>query len=396
MPDKLNYRPNLEYKLDDVNSIDNVQDKKIEIKYDLLKNRGSNSEDIIESNLEKIEVLKNVIDQRLRELAVSVNPRTIDDLVIAYANGHSDGDRLIEDNIITYNFYKYARDKHGLNQIIYAWDMYHASVDGMIEGELLPQILIIEEDLRATKKIIDQIVNYDKSFNSTDELREAEILELEEYVQLDNDLDRLYSSKNPSEKEIRDTQKRLNSKESSMRLKRVVTDAAINFATNSSITLNLIGNQLDLDVKKEKADIFTDQARKMLLKLPSSKEELKKKKLLIYQGFRVKRDSIVAKNQDIKNVTQNKAETYKNIITNIRLHLDVALPILNDLETTPIDEDSELGFNHLIDGIEDIVINKQGAIMELKNTLKASSHLTLDQVKSILKKDEARLLYKNF
>lgn len=395
MADIFDYKPNLEYTLGEIDTIDNIHSEDISIIQNFIRDNGSDVLDAININLERINNDKAIIDQRLKDVTVSINPRVIDDLVANYAKAHNDGEKLINEGIVTYGFYKYALDIEPLSQIVYAWDMQHASIDGIIEAELLPQLEYIEKDLELLRDLIDKTINYEKDYSNTEELKTRELEEIENLARLNREIESMYYSSQPDIEQIMLARRRYESKETKLRLKKTINQSAMKFTRGVSRILDLIENRLDIDTQKKEEDEIKRQAEAMINKLTTVGYDEKKAKLLIYQNFKSKRDSLVAKKQDMDNVSKGKANTYRGIVTNTRLYLDVALPAIDELQYILIDTDEEEGFSNLLDGASDIVNAKQASMIELKNTLKASTQLIYKQTKGIIEKDRTRTIYKS-
>ena len=394
MSDVFNYKPDLQYHLDDVNTIDNIQIGDSYANPGFVRNRGSIAIEDIDACLLRVANTKSVIDKRLKDVNIPINSRAIDDLVRAYARGHNDGEKLIRENLITYDFYKYSLDKTPLSQVVYAWEMHQFGIDGMIEGEFLPQLNFMESNLICVKDAVNKIVNYDMKSTSIEDLKVEELLDIENYIQLDRHLDVLYNTEDVDTEEVITARKRLESKHSRLRLKNAVSKTAIKFALGMSESIDAIEESLTDNTVLNKQTIYGGQADQLKAKLSKTELTLPKIKMIIYQGFKSKNDKLVAKKQDIDNATANQESTYRDIITKARLYLDVAMPTLNELEYIPINEPEAIGFHHLIEGIEDLVVSKQSAILEIMNTTKAAVQLNQGQLESIIDKDQSRTMYK--
>lgn len=386
--DILDYQPELKYEQRIIETINNTMDFDLEVSRSLLRNGGSSAIKFIDSALMKAEEISTEIETRLRDVCVPI--KSIDETVTVLVSDHPDGDRLINNGDITYPLYKYSKENPALYQIAYAWEMHHAGIDGMVEAELLSQVDTLRKELDLAKSLVEKTVNYNLKAKNLKELEEKELEELRSLSGASKKIDDLYKDASATMKDIHKARSEYSRINALLRLKGALSKTAISFGKDASDILDVMAERLksgDLERNESK-----ESARK--IKSALSGVDGKMQKLIVYEAFKSAREGVVNKSQDSKNIESKFSESYKDMITSIRVCEDVAIPVLAELEY--VETDDEPGFGYVLQGAESIIAKKQAAVSEFKNTTKAASQLVMNQTKSILDKDKMRGLYKSF
>jgi hypothetical protein len=133
----LEYRPELEYVLKDINTIDNVNSKVAERVEPYIVNNTSSVINKISEIKESVEGIRTSIDDKLKDFSVKTSIQ-LDDVSKQRILALTDGSKFVSDGTITYQLYKEAKDDPLLSVIVGAWDEYNAGINGSVEAELAP------------------------------------------------------------------------------------------------------------------------------------------------------------------------------------------------------------------------------------------------------------------
>jgi hypothetical protein len=391
MTDFLDYKPNLEYTYEDIDTIDNTTGADLLSGKLIIKNTGAEATQALDEAIEEIEDAILVMKDGLKEQRVPMSGNRIDDMAAIYIGQHPDGKVLMDKGFVTYQMYEYARDIPALEFVAYNWEMHQAGPEGSLEGELISQLLLIKEEAMLARDLVDKVVNYDKKYKNINDLKEKELLEIEHFLNMDRRIDELYLDESSTMEDINDARKSYFEKKAKLELKKSVSKYSKRFAKDVKSIAKLAKDSLDTKKRQDEARVEQEKLEKFSKKTGIG---TKKAKFLIYQSHKSKRDQIVSANQDMKTARRLKAESYRNMVTSMRAYMDIAVQTLNELEHTPVED--TFGIGEMLNGAEVLTRNMQSALMEYSNEGRVSTHLIRNQIKRIITKDKVRSIYKNF
>jgi hypothetical protein len=127
----LDYRPKIDYIPKDINTIDNVGGNpiygpKVE---SYMNNLTSDVIVQLSDNLNRIENIKSIIDDKLKNTVVPGDKSILDEVTTELLKNLEDGNKFLETGIITYNLYKQCLDNPLLQNVVYEWDNYQSGIN---------------------------------------------------------------------------------------------------------------------------------------------------------------------------------------------------------------------------------------------------------------------------
>ena len=385
------YKPQLQYVLEDINSINNVRDQDIKIEEQFIRTLPSINLEKVKNNLSKLEKLEKEVSNTLKNISIKSDADLVDDSLNELIFNQTDGDKYIDNKTITYNLYKDCKDNPLLKNIANEWERYHSDVDGVIEAEIYPYIEDLIEDNELIKLVIEDTLIYDKEFLTSEDLRVQELLEIESMIKSKKDLNKAYSKKNIDE--TRALRKNVELKNIKFNFRTNMYEVLNDLINESSELIDKISDEINSSTKKNLEEVYSLQSNELSKTIPDSN----KLKLLLYQGFKDKRDKYFSmkKEKDIAFGSAVKKNTEKALSAYSRMYLDVAMPTVLDMGDKLISNELAPGITHVLSGIEDVVIKKEVMMVDFKNILKASNKKTKESLKLINEKDRSRRLYNN-
>ena len=387
------YKPQLQYVLEDINSINNIRDQDIKIEESYIRTMPSISLEKVENNLLKIDGLEKEIGDVLKNVSIRTNEDLIDESLNELIDKLTDGNKYIVDKIITYNLYKECKDNSLLDNISKEWERNHSDINGLIEAEIYPYIQDLKEDNEIIKSIIENTLTYNKVSLNNQDLRTKESLEIENNIKTKNELKKEYSQKDINIQKIRPLQRNADLINIQMNFRTNMYEVLNDLINESSDLIDTISKEVSSSTKKNLETFYSSQSNELSKTIPDDN----KLKLLLYQGFKGKRDKYYSmkKERDISFGSKIKKNAEKSLSAYSRLYLDVTVPIVLDLNNSRISDDLAPGLAHVFSGIEDITSKKEVVMIDFKNILKASNRKTKEGLSLISEKDRARRLYNN-
>lgn len=385
------YKPQLQYVLEDINSINNVRDQDIKIEEQFIRTLPSINLEKVKNNLSKLEKLEKEVSSTLKNISIKSDADLVDDSLNELISNQTDGDKYIDNKTITYNLYKDCKDNPLLKNIANEWERYHSDVDGVIEAEIYPYIEDLIEDNELIKLVIEDTLIYDKEFLTNEDLRVQELLEIESMIKSKKDLNKAYYKKNIDE--TRALRKNVELKNIKFNFRTNMYEVLNDLINESSDLIDTVSNEINSSTKKNLEEVYSLQSNELSKTIPDNN----KLKLLLYQGFKDKRDKYFSmkKEKDIAFGSVVKKNTEKALSAYSRMYLDVAMPTVLDMGDKLISNELAPGITHVLSGIEDVVIKKEVMMVDFKNILKASNKKTKESLKLINEKDRSRRLYNN-
>lgn len=393
--DIFKYKPELKYILEDINTVNNISDSEIVSERKYIKNRGSVALEILDENIDRVNDLKRLIDKRLKDMSIKYKNRQLDESLNPLITTLTDGDSYINDGSISYGLYKDCIGQPIIGAISDEWERYHTDIEGRIEGEIYPYLNTIEEDnLLMKDALLKASVNH-YTYDTLDELKQKELIELENLMKIKNKRQELYNQPELDFAQIEEVDREIEKKEVRNKVESSISEIAIKFANKSKDNIGTAAKLLDEDHIKKKKELYRQQREKFKDKI---KIDNKSFKLIIYEDFRKKREGFYSKKQENKNLysseTKNRAQS--SLYTNSLLYSGVISTTIRELNNKTITEDMAPGLSIMLEGIENVLNNNEASMVNFKNILSASNKRVKDHLKDIEGKDKTRLLYKSF
>jgi len=388
MPNIFRYKPELKYILDDINTIDNISDEELKVEESYIRNRNSIALDLLEENIRSIGGLKSEIDKRLKNVSVKYKNRPVDESLHELVSTKTDGDIYISEGSISYGLYKDCLEEPILSPIVNEWERYHTDINGTIEGEIYPYLLELEEDNMALKESIETLVG------QVDNLKEKELLSLESMLKAKNERDKAFDEDDIDVDKIRKLEKNIDIKEAKIEMEKDIAKMAKQYARESKRNIDAMGDLLNKENQDNRNKMYADQAKKLKDGLHAPTDHTK---LLVYQGFKTKRDSFYSKKRENKNLYSktSKVNAKRAFCTNTALYSKIAIPALVDMSLGSDTMNLAPGIKTILDGIDDISKRKEASILNMKNVITANNAQISDHLREIDEKDRARTMYKN-
>lgn len=398
-----NYKPQLQYVLKDINTIDNIiEDEELKFNEPFIKNRGSITLESLKRAKDKAINIEKMIDEKLKDYIVPINNIDFDDLSKIFINQHPDSDKLLNEDKITYSMYKYSLGNKAMYMIKHKWDVFNAGIEGNLDAEMYPYILSIKEDLDSAIEIINQTVLYGKDFTNLEVLSQKELVEIEEFMRLNNEFNNSYDNQNIADEEQYKSicqqreilSNQIDEKEKRLTFNKTISNIITDFSKDASFILDNVSDIISSDQQQKNLNTYNKQSLKILNKIKNKD----KVQLVIYRDFKSRRNKVLNKSKDVENGLNklSKKRNFSNFITESRIYLDIAMPTLNNLDSLSINSDEEIGFKHVVNGLEDMIDSYIKTSIELKNTLESSIQTTKSQIREINNKNNVRMLYKSF
>jgi hypothetical protein len=393
------YRPKIDYIPKDINTVDNigkspVHNKKVE---NYSKNLPSNVVVNLSVNLAKIDDIKSIIDDKLKNTIVHGNIGILDDVASSILKSMEDGQKFLQDGVITYSLYKQCVDNPLMQPIVYEWENYHSGIDGQLEAELLPYINILEKDTKSALEVIMSTVLYDKNTSNIEDIKKQEMEDIENYLNITSKIDEFYRSSSLDIDQINLLRKNRDKIESRLDNNKSIVSMIDEFANETSEILDNVEYAIGDASKKIREESNNDAVKKIRDKFIGTSKDAPKIKLLMYQGFKAQREQLFAKKEEYTSTMSDdiKNNVFKGVITNSRLYTDIASDILNEMDYTIITEEDEYALLGLIAGSYDIRERQFNAMLDMKNILKSTTMNIKNNINDIVDKDRIRLIYKN-
>lgn len=388
MPNIFQYKPELKYILDDINTIDNISDKELKVEESYIRNRNSLALELLDENIRSISDLKYEVDKRLKNVSVKYKNRPVDESLHELVATKTDGDIYISEGSISYGLYKDCLKESILSPIVDEWERYHTDINGLIEGELYPYLLELEEDNRVLKESIETLVG------NVDKLKEKELLNLESMLKAKNERDQAFEEDEIDVDRIRKLEKKIDIKEAKIEMEKDIAKMAKQYAREAKRNINAMGDLLKKENQDNRNKMYADQAKKLKDGLNTPIDHTK---LLVYQGFKTKRDSFYSKKRENKNLYSktSKVDAKRAFCTNTALYSKIAIPALVDMTIKLDIADLAPGIKTILDGVDDISKRKEASILNMKNVITANNAQISDHLRDIDEKDRARNMYKN-
>lgn len=393
MPNIFEYKPQLSYILEDINTIDNISDKDIKVEEPYIRNLASIGLEAVDKNISRLNNIISEIDDSLRNYNIRNDSELVDPSLNELVQELNDGDKYLNEGIITYNFYKQSKDIPILSNITNEWERQGSAINGLIEAEVLPFADDVLKDNQLVKKVIIESLVYDKQFTNLKDLKEQEFLELENYIKLKNDLNKLYSQEEYDLESSRSMKKNIDMKNIKLRYTKQTSEIIKDYANESDNMISLMERMVNKTKQNKVETLYREQAEK----LNHLVNDRNTAKFLIYQGFKEKYNKFYSMKEELKNSPDRKIKdlSAKSLITNSRLYLDIAMPTVNNIDNSEVGDDMAPAILSLLSGLEDILNKKDLYMLDLKNVLKTTNKKTKDALNLVDEKDKTRRLYKN-
>lgn len=394
MPNIFQYKPQLKYVLEDINTIDNISDSDIKVEESYIRNRGSIALESLESNIKRIDSLKSTVDKRLQGISIKYRNRPVDESLNDMVLSLTDGDKYVTEGIISYDLYKDCLNRPLVDSISKEWEKYHTDIEGIIEGELYPYIAIIEEDLNLMKDAIAKTSLRGKKFDNIEALKREELLSLEALIKKRSDRQDAYEEEDIDMTKIKKLEFEIGNKEAEQKMVESVSEIAIKYAKEVSKNIDKIEKLIDKKAQDKKNLLYSEQASKIKDKFNIKKDNLN---LIVYQGFRAKREGFYSKKQENSNLynKKHKRDAQKAFYTNAILYSEVVGPAINEMNAKRVTEDMSPGISIVLEGIEDIINSNESSMLNLKNIVSASNRVVGNHIDEITDKDKARMMYRS-
>lgn len=382
------YKPILKYVLEDIDSINNLPDAGLDRVKPYILNNAS---DTLQRIKDTRELLKNIdfnIENVLKDISIPFDANLLDEITKGNIRELHDGNKLLNDGILTYDLYKRIGRDPSHRTVKDIWDEYHAGKDGLIEAELLPFVVEIDNQLDRMKKAVEQTVVYDLK---TTDLKESELLYIEEYLRLTDELSQ--ARKNGDGDKIRSFKRRIEYKEHKLTHKK-------NLILGVKSTLPGIENMTRgiFDATLPEYHILQQKM------IDSQLEEIRRNtsitdtglKLILYNALLDKKNTVLEARKNKENVfsEQVKNRVLSHTIRDSRVYLDVALPAVTDLCSAPDSLPMDGAGRYIVEGLERMTKLYEKSMLEFKNILAGDSKNINKIVTMIFDKNKARIMYK--
>jgi hypothetical protein len=388
--DIFEYRPDLRYILQDINTIDNISDDKFEIVKPYIRNGPS----IIISKLltlrQNVKDVKDMIDDQLRDVAIHFDASQLDDITKEKLAVYKDSYKLLDNNLLTFSLIKDVSASSGYQNIVDYWEDWHAGEEGKISAEVYQYAINTDVAINDILQVIEKAVVYNISdINDVVSIRKKELLQAEEYLIL---IDRLEKARKKANiKEISAIKKQMDLLEHVLSYRMNMS----NMVTNAVLSMTSITDRMKayIDPKYDQLHleaIYTDiKQLKDSLSIDSNNY-----KIPLYANFKKLYDSIlnIKRNQQYLLSSHVKESAKKDIIKNARAYLDIAIPTL--INITYIEGGSHNSvIDSIVDGVEQIIKLYEGSTLSYKNMVESETYSTFDLVDNVCEKHKIRNIF---
>lgn len=392
--DLFEYKPVLQYILDDINTIDNVRDRDVEE----VKPYIASSTAHVVNRLTQIQTLldeaKTNIENGLRNTSIPFDKRLLDDILKDRVVGLTDAYKLVNDGILTYQLYKEVEDDPILGAITDIWDEYHAGIDGTLEAELKPLADAMGETLASIGQFVTDTLLYDydaATRASEKKIRENELLQVEKYLYLLSEVKKL--NKDPVESKIVSVKKQLDSVERRLVHRKDTNTVLKDYLSRAGSIVQDIYDGTIPEFRKIQNDALREQLDTLRKSVSANDLAMK---AIVYSSFKSEREAALSAKRSHKNILSKgiRSATFKGATKDIRLYMDVALPAIIDLshmdEKTPILSAGKV----FVSGLEKMSKAYGQSVLGIKNTLETSTQAINSLLSQVYDKQKTRVMYK--
>jgi hypothetical protein len=393
MSNPFEYRPELKYTPKEINTIDNVSSNITKQAEPYIINNTPSITKRIDSAKEALSEVISSLQSKSSKVESKISI-TLDESMISTLSELSDGAKLINDGILTYQLYQEAKTNPTLSILCDAWNEYQTGINGSIEAELLPLAEEVDLLLNNIQYLVDNTLLYYKDPSVlTDEvkLKESELAEVIRYAELQ---EQLKAAINSASSDTVSINKQLDVAELKLDYKKNIV---LTLRTSLSKVSAAIENLSDATVE-EFQEIQQRAITKELGEVASCTSLTKTGlKTVTYSAFAKQYQDVLGlvrshNNSIDSNVISNITKT---AVVDARLYRDVAIDAITELSYA----DSELQVNNigdtLISGIESMVKSYENSIFYVKNAIESDIIIVEGLINSIYEKYKTRMIYKS-
>jgi hypothetical protein len=383
------YRPQLEYTLKDINSINNIDNRDIQKIEPYIDNSTPNVISKIFDMKTSLEEARKIIDGKLKDTTARVNI-ALDDILKQRISSLPDASKLINDDIITYQLYDQIKDDPIMAPVADAWDEYQTGINGSIEAELAPYVDEIDNLLTDILYFIENAILSDETpeaLADMSKLRESELDEIERYLKLQQEL-------SASDSDLISVGKQYDVAELRLNYKRNLNAALL---TSMPRIFDIIQDLCDVAVSEFHQVQYTGLTSEMKAIKDVTALGNTNLKAIIYTAF-------ADQYQNVMNARRNHAasantmmidEIFTNAVINSRLYKDVAIKSMTELMYTDPQLNVKTVGNVIINGLDKMSKSYERSVLDMKNTIESTITTVGSLTNKIYEKYKTRTMYKS-
>jgi hypothetical protein len=389
----LEYRPELEYVLKDINTIDNVNSKVAERVEPYIVNNTSSVINKISEIKESVEGIRTSIDDKLKDFSVKTSIQ-LDDVSKQRILALTDGSKFVSDGTITYQLYKEAKDDPLLSVIVGAWDEYNAGINGSVEAELAPYVNEVGELIDGLAYLIENTILYEKSqdvLSDPIKFKESELDEINRYVKL---REQYVAAINAGSQNTVTIKKQLDSAELKLEFKK---NLVLTIKTSLLKISNIVQNLNDVTVP----EFHRIQQQVLAQELATLGNNVSIDSLgmraIVYSTFAKQYSDVLSSRRSHENLftSLQTSSAFKAAVVDSRLYKDVAIKAIAELTYADSNLEIKTVGNTVISGLEIMTKSYENSILGVKNTLESSIITMGALINSIYEKYKTRVMYKS-